>query len=360
LTGVVVWLYPAEIVALVGQPDLRPFLYLLPLGIWITSSYTAVQFWSTRQKRFGAIATTRVAQAIGGTGTQLGLGWMSFNPSGLLLGHLVTSGMGLVGLSRETLRKDCASLRTISWPGMCRMLRQYDRFPKFSTFEAFANSAGTQLPVIIIAAWVVGPEAGYLMLAARVMAAPMGLIGGAVAQVYLSQAPQEHRAGRLDSFTCQVIGGLAKSGIGPLIFVGILAPVVFPLVFGQNWGRAGALLAWMTPWFIMQFLVAPVSMALHIAGKQQIALGLQLFGLVLRVGMVVGAGWFTYSSIGEVYAISGFFFYCLYLYVVTLLLGIKPSQLFRAVSSGFLIISLWAVVGIGAAIALRTIASVSP
>lgn len=346
LTGLVVWWFPTQIVSLANQPALRPFLWLLPIGVWLASAYAAVQFWATRKKRFGAIAKTRMTQAIGGAGTQVGLGWASFAPFGLLLGQVISSGAGLFGLGRDALREDRAAFRGVSWAGMRRMLRRYDRFPKYSTFEAFANSIGIQLPVIIIAALAIGPEPGYLMLATRAMAAPMGLIGGAVSQVYMSRAPEELRAGRLASFTSKIIGGLAKSGVGPLIFSGIVSPVVFPLVFGEKWLRAGELVAWMTPWFVMQLLASPVSMTLHVTNNQRAALSLQLIGLVLRVGAVGIAGWWAPSHIVEVYAASGFLFYAVYLYVVMRLSGMKARDLVTVMSASVRTVLAWALAGI--------------
>ncbi|WP_157608956.1 lipopolysaccharide biosynthesis protein [Variovorax sp. Root411] len=345
VTALVVWWVPTQIAALIGQPALSPYVWLLPLGVWLASGYAAVQYWSTRKKRFGAIAKTRMTQAIGGAGTQVGLGLAQLTPFGLLLGQIISSGAGLVGLGCNALREDRFSIRKISWAGMCQMLRRYDRFPKYSTFEAFANSASAQLPVIIIAASSVGPEAGYLMLAMRAMAVPMGLIGSAVSQVYLSRAPEELRAGRLANFTTQIIGGLGRSGIGPLVFAGIVSPVAFPLIFGSEWLRAGELVAWMTPWFVLQFLASPVSMTLHVTGNQRTALNLQLLGLALRVGAVGIAGWWVPAHVVEIYAISGFLFYALYLNVVALLSGIKGRDLYTALRESFWIILVWGAAG---------------
>ncbi|WP_296783003.1 oligosaccharide flippase family protein [Variovorax sp.] len=342
--GLCVWWFPTQIVDLLKQPAFLPYLWLLPLGVWMTSSYTALQFWATRKKRFSAIAKTRMTQAIGGVGTQVGMGWGGVTPFGLLLGQVVSSGAGLVGLGLAAFRD--AVFKNINCETMRRMLRQYDRFPKYSAAEALANSAGIQFPILVIAALAVGPEAGYLMLATRTMAVPMGLIGGAVSQVYLSRASEEMRDGRLGVFTSKVIGGLAKTGAGPLIFAGVIAPVVFPLVFGEKWQRAGDLVAWMTPWFVMQFLSSPVSMALHVTQSQRAALILQLFGLIFRIGAVVMAGRLAPTRIVEVYAISGFVFYSIYLYVVIRLSDIKVIELLGELKKSFFIVCGWALFGI--------------
>ena len=72
----------------------------------------------------------------------------------------------------------------------------------------------------------------------------------------------------------------------------------------------------MVPWFFMQFITSPVSMSLHVNGKQKIALYLQLFGLILRVGVVlVSIEYFTENVI-NLYIISGAVFYLIYFIVV--------------------------------------------
>lgn len=334
LSALAVWWFPLLIVNAVGQPGIQPFLWMIPLSIWLASTYSAVQFWATRKKRFNAIASTRVTQTIGGVSSQLVFGlWGAFGPFGLLLGQLIGSGAGVLGLGRTAWRDDPQALRKATWPGMCSVLRTYDRFPKYSTFEAFANNGAIQLPVIIIAAVALGPEAGYLFLAMRAMAIPIGLIGGAVSQVYLSRAPDELRAGQLAPFTLKAISGLARTGVGPLLFAGIAAPAVFPLVFGSNWQRAGEMVAWMTPWFILQFLSSPVSMSLHVTGNQRIALLLQLFGLILRVGGTGYAAMFASAHIFEFYAVSGFVFYAAYFWVVAYVTKISGRGLWGAVTS---------------------------
>lgn len=341
LVALVVVLFPRQIVHLVHQPPLRPYLWMLPLGLCLSGSYAAFQYWAIRKRRFSAVARTRVTQTIGGSGTQIALGAYGWAPFGLLFGQMISSGAGVVGLARAAFQNDRNLIKSISWSEMRRMFRCYDRFPKYSTLEGLANVAGVQLPVIIIAATAIGPEAGYLMLATRVMAAPMALIGSAVGQVYLSRAPQEFRNGGLGAFTISVMGGLAKAGLGPLAFFGIVAPVLFPLVFGSNWGRAGQIVAWMTPWFMAQFLSSPVSMTMHVTGHQRGALILQVIGLLVRVGGVIAAACLISSHIVEVYAVSGLLFYVIYIVAVVKVSGGDIRSLINKLKSSFPIIGLW-------------------
>lgn len=340
------YFFSQDFFRLIGHLELAPFAWLLSLSIWLQGSYSALQYWASRKKQFGKVARTRLGQALSASGTQLTLGWIGIAPLGLVLGHFLSSCAGFFGLGINALKEHGAAIRSVSVARLISVGAQYNRFPKYSTFEALANAGAMQIPVLMIAAIAVGPEAGYLLLATRVMAAPMSLVGGSVGQVYLSRAPAEKRNGSLGGFTAAVIAGLVKTGVGPLVCVGIVAPSVFPVVFGVEWIRAGELIAWMTPWFVMQFLSSPVSMVLHVTGNQKTALSLQLFGLFLRAGLVLVAFYFEPVFAAEVYAFSGFVFYSIYFAVVLRSAELTLGVLLKRIWKSFGFVVLWAVVGL--------------
>jgi O-antigen/teichoic acid export membrane protein len=315
LSGVLFAL-PASLLARFKQPSLESYLWIVPVGVATVAVTSALQYWLVRKKDFHAIARNRIAQAGAGAATQLSFGWLNGMVLGLVLGPTVAASAGCAGLAYRIARTDGKLFRRVNWRQMRSTFSAYHRFPKYSALEALSNSAGIQLPIIMIAALAHGPEAGFLSLAMFVIQAPMGLLGTAIGQVFLSRAPQEHRLGRLDVFTTGVLGALLKIGVGPLIFGGLLAPDLFAKIFGEDWRRAGILMAWMTPWFVMQFLASPVSTALHVVNRQRAALLLQLFGVAVRVGSVYGASLFAVGAVSEAYAVSGFVFYLVYFLVV--------------------------------------------
>ncbi len=337
--------FPLEIIGLIKQPKLKPYLWLLPVGVLLASSYGALQYWATRKKDFSTVAKTRIAQAVAGAGTQLGLSLAGVLPFGLLLGHTITGGAGALGLAYKLVKNDRSALAAITWPTMRKVLRQYERFPKYSTLDALANSAGMQLPIILIAAWAVGPEAGFLMLAMRVMQAPMALIGGSVAQVYLSRAPDEQRAGTLTLFTLNILNGLIKTGVGPLIFAGMIAPYVFALIFGENWRRAGDLVTWMIPWFVLQYVSSPVSMALLVTNRQITMLLLTLTGLVLRVGAVSVAIIFLPTNVSEFYVVGSAVYYFLVAVVVFRSVNLEYRAVGKLVLNNYKMVLSWVLAG---------------
>ena len=313
LLALPVFLMPVQTAALLGQPGLAPYLWMLPLGVFLASAYNALQYWASRKKRFGLVTRTRITRAIGGIGTQAAIGAAAPSPFGLLFGHMLYCGLGVVGLARNLWRRDRPALRELSWAQITIQAAAYRRFPVWSVPEALFNTAGVQIPVILIAAAAAGPEAGFLMLAMRVIGLPMGLVGSSVAQVFIAEAPARLRDGTLAAFARSTMWTLFRTGAPPLVAVGVLSPLLFPMIFGAEWARAGWLVAWMTPWFVLQFVISPVSTVLHVTGRQRIAMLLQVFGLVLRLTtVIIGLNAFP-NYVSEIYALTGMIFCGIYL-----------------------------------------------
>ena len=294
-----------------GVPEIGSYLWLVPVGIFLMASYSALQFWATRMRRFGIISRTRVGQTATGVMTMLGLGWIGLAPLGLLLGNMLTVGAGGVSLAVRALRQDRAILSVINWRSMVDTARRFRRYPIYSTPEALANVTAIQMPILMIAA-MTGDEAGQLFLVMQIMAAPMTLLGASVGQVFASRAQEELRNGTLNRFTVSMMRRLFLIGLGPMAAAALLGPPLFPVVFGDNWARAGVIVAWIAPCMLLQLTVSPVSMGLHVTGHQRAAMALQVVGLALRVGAVALAASFPVAGPVEAYTVSGAVFYLVY------------------------------------------------
>ena len=307
--GLLIFFFGDQFFELINQPALEPYGWLIPLGMALAGLYASMQYWSTRKSRFFIVAKTRMAQSGASLGTQFGMAWLGTGVIGLLAGHTVMAGAGMFNLARHAWRCDKTIFQAVSFAGIRRAFREYRRFPLFSTWEALANNAALQLPVLMIAAYAVGPEAGYLLLATRAVGAPVTMIGNAVGQVYLSKAPERLRNGTLPEFTNGILFGLLKISLAPFAFLFLAGPWLVDLAFGDEWYRAGTLVSWMAPWFLVKLIAAPVSMVMHVKMRQSLMLGLTFFGLIIRVGIVFLASVAVPDFVAEAYALSGAVFY---------------------------------------------------
>ncbi|MCU1756087.1 lipopolysaccharide biosynthesis protein [Pseudomonas helleri] len=317
---------PLAIAALLNQPLIAPYLFLIPMGVFLASSYSALQFWATRNKNFKLITKTRISQVILGVGTQLTLGWFGLQSLGLILGQILISGAGIVSLSRYSRKNIAWEKYKLDLNSLKNTFKEFEKFPKISTFETLANNAAIQVPLILIAAIAVSAEAGFLMLAMRAMQVPMSLIGNATAQVYLSKASEEFREGQLPSFTHKILLSLIKVGIAPLLFFCMCAPLIFSIVFGKEWGRAGELVSWMAPWFIIQLITSPISMVMYVRSRQASMLMLTLAGLAIRVGAVSFSAVLMPDYLSEIYALTGAIFYAVCFIVFSRAADLKSAH----------------------------------
>lgn len=322
-------------------PAIGEYAWLLPFGLLVIGWYTAISYWLLRLRKYSEVSINKIWQSVSSIAVQLGLGMLSAGPLGLILGHVTNSGAGVLGLFYKIRNNAGKIFSPIDYEVLKATFNKYQNFPKYSVPESLANSSNIQIPIILIAAWSLGPEVGFLALASRVIQAPVALIGGALSQVYSSRAPEEYRAGELAKFTAKIVEGLIKTGVGPLIFIGMISSKVFPVVFGVGWGRAGDMVFLMTPWIVMQFLVSPISLALHISNRQKIALFVQLAGLIMRVGAVFVAAHISRGSLIEAYALSSFVFYLTYFVVVLGAVGVGFAVLARMFLKNWWIVASW-------------------
>ena len=179
----------------IGEVVFPLYVLLLPFGVWFVGSYSAMQFWATRKKRFVIIARTRVMQAIIGISIQIGFGLLGLVPLGLLLGYMFLTGSGVFSFVISMLKNDKLLFSKVNVKSMIDVLKSYKNFPKYSVIDGIATNAAIQLPVLIIAIYAIGPEAGFLLIATKVVGTPIQMLGRAAAQVYLSRAPEHFLLG---------------------------------------------------------------------------------------------------------------------------------------------------------------------
>lgn len=197
-----------------GQPSMAGFLWLVPIGVLMVSSYSVFQNWATRARSFSAIAKTRAAQSVVGVLVVLGLGFLGVKPLGLLLGNVLAIGSGFFSLGILAFLSLRVKSHGLSFAGVRAVFYRYKDYPRYSVPDSLANVVGLQFSVILIGKFL-GAEAGFLMLAMQLMSAPVALLGGSVAQVYISRASERQRRAELAVFTLEVLRKLVRVGWRP-------------------------------------------------------------------------------------------------------------------------------------------------
>lgn len=324
--------------------------WLIPLAIFSLASFSIVQSWFIRLQKFKVIASVRVLQASNASGAQLLMGLSGWGPLGLILGYLCNSMMGTLAMGGLMLKaKVIKGVKISQFAGVAKNNK---KFPKYSTWEALFNSGAIQLPILLIATAGIGPEAGYLAISMYMLQVPMVLVGNSVGQIYYSEAPKAYRENSLSDFNVLMLKRLSTLGVGPLIFAGIISPSVFVWIFGAEWARAGELVRFMTPWFILQFMASPLSLVFTVIGRQKLGSKLQASGLLVRTGSVAVAALLFPEYIVEVFALSGAVFYGYYLVAVFQVVQSSRLSVLKALVGNFWVTIIWLILGVAALLCL--------
>lgn len=277
-----------QVAEALGNPDLAPWLPLVAPVVLLTGVFSALGYLATRSAHFPLLARARVVQALTGNGSQVALGLALPGPSGLVLGNALSSTVAMGGLVRSA-RRDGA----MRWPApgsLRRVAARYSDFPKFSIASALAQTASLLLVGAFLTRFYSAEILGQYSLVTRILAIPLALIGGAVAQVFFQRASASVResGGMLPLFRQTLLSLSAISAVFSIAFF-FLLPGVFAVAFGDQWREAGDLARYLIPGFAMQFVVAPLTMSNLANDKVRLGLAGDLLGLCTMMTTLVAA-----------------------------------------------------------------------
>jgi O-antigen/teichoic acid export membrane protein len=259
-------IFEKQLLDALGRADLAVYLWIFPVGMFLSGAYNLLTYWAVRKKAFGQIAWTNLTQSISMSLSQLILGLLSAGPLGLLIGQVLGSSSGSLTLAKLTKEH----LGRISVQRMWSAIRSYRQFPLLSSPASLLNAAVSNLPTVFLSAVYGLRTAGLYMLVQRVIGIPMTLIGTAVAKVYFSEAPKLLRENpqKLRSFFLMLSSRLLVVSLIPGLLLIFGGPWFFSLAFGSEWGTAGMFAQILSVTFVSQFVTSPLSHTLIVTGKQ--------------------------------------------------------------------------------------------
>jgi len=297
-----------QIVAWANVPGLKPYLWLIPLGMLGAGTYQILNYWAVRKRDFPRIARTRLSRGVARAALQVGVGFVNSGPLGLLLGQFAGETVGSTSLGLAAWRKDRASFQAVSLQGIRLAGARYKRFPLFSSWAGLLDALGLQLPQILFAAFYGAEVAGWFALGQRVIAAPLNIVIDSVAQVYFGEAARLPRDNpkAMRSLFLKLTGRLALTGGLPVAVICALAPWFFTIVFGPGWEMAGRYVQILGLMFAVRFAIVPLSHTLNVLERQDLYLIWDGTRLVLVVGALLMGRLLAFSHIAAigVYSVS--------------------------------------------------------
>jgi O-antigen/teichoic acid export membrane protein len=286
LVSLLVWLAGDEFVTMVNAPALRPYLWLIPVGLLGAGTYQALSYWAIRRREFGRVARTKLSQGAGQVVTQVALGVAGAGVPGLLIGDVVGRVAGGGGLAVLALRE--RSQARVTRSSLVAVAARYRRFPLLTTWAGFLNVGSLQLPSILFSAGFGAAAAGLYALSFKMLVLPTMLVGQAVGQVFLSRAATfVGEPERLRQLTERTALALFACGLPVFGVVALGGPQLFATVMGNEWEQAGRYAQLLAPWFVVWLVSSPLSGLLNVREWQGSALAFSAFEFALRLGALL-------------------------------------------------------------------------
>jgi O-antigen/teichoic acid export membrane protein len=269
-----------EIANILQNPEISPWLYLLPLSVLITGLYQALNYWHNRNKRYTSIAINRVVQSGGTVSGQLGL-YFIMQSIGLIIGQLTGQFLGLLYFLKTYFLKDRRKYKALRSKAKV-LAKQYQNFPKIEVPTALVNVCANQAPNILLASLFSANSAGFYYLTQRVLQVPITLISGSVLDVFKQRASEDYKKyGHCREIFKRTFWALLLIALPLSVVLFIVIQDLFTWVFGESWQEAGTYAQILILPLFLRFMANPLSFVFHIAGKQ-------FWNLLTMLGLLFG------------------------------------------------------------------------
>lgn len=314
---IIVALFNDDITRLLGVPELSSWLYWVPVSTMITGLYQSLNFWINRKSHFKRLALSRGLQSAGVAATQTGTGFLGLGASGLVIGQITGHAVSSALLAQQVYTEDRKCLSDVSVVHIAKVAKEHSNFPKYMILGQLANVASSYLPLFLLSAFFGSHIVGFYSLAQRILIAPMGLIAGALGDVYRQASARQYE----EEGNCRVIfvSTLIKLLFISLFFVTpffFFGPYIFSLVFGEAWREAGEIASIISVMVIFQTMSSPLSLTVLLANMQFFDLVWQIVRLLLSfLSLYIGYTYFEgYKMALVFFSLSFSFLYVVHTY----------------------------------------------
>ncbi|WP_203568890.1 lipopolysaccharide biosynthesis protein [Aestuariimicrobium ganziense] len=287
---VVLSVFAGTIAGWMRRPDLAPFLPAVGVLVIAMTQISSRQYWLNRRRRYKEMARNRMGQALGTNVVQIGAGFASTGVWGLVLGSLAGQWFSALNLWRLTRRE------TAPQPGDSAraMAKEYRKMPLVNGPNAVVDTVRVNGINVLTGAFFSGAILGQFAQAWQLLQMPMGLINGALSQVFYQRLATTRRGQMFTVVRSAILRSLAV-GVVPFGLIWWLAPWLFPFVLGGQWHLAGRIARVLVPWLYLNFVTSPVSL-LFVTIKRQ---GTMFVFAVVYMAVPLTILWFRHDSILE-------------------------------------------------------------
>lgn len=296
-----------DTIALHLTDDIELFIWLVPLGVFVSGLFQIFSAWNTRNESYKNIAHSVILRSSVVVSTQIGSKTIIPFSEGLIWGSLIGTIVASFVLIYKAMKQQSLRLHKLTYEKIKKNAKEHDEFPKYQMFASFINSFSQNIPVIFLSLLYSPEIAGYYALASRVLMTPVRLISGATRNVYYQKASKKSSLNEsIKDLYVKTTLNLLKIGFIPFLAVAIFAEPIFIHLFGKEWVMSGVFTQILFISTIMGFIVPAASGTVFILKLQKFALMYTVISFFLKIfALYIGYLFFNnyYISLG-IFAIT--------------------------------------------------------
>lgn len=276
---------------MLNSPGIGPALLVAPLTVALVAIGRLLETWHTRFDRFRLVSIGRTLQSGVVVAVQVTAGVLGASALGLVGGTVAGFSVLVVFLIWTVLRHDRALFQDgVRWPRMRILAFRYRRFPFFAAPAAFLNMMSGRVVIPLLSVFFGATPVGLYGIAFGTLSLPIGLVTGAVGQVFFVRAAEALRVQGLGVLTNDVFRRLTAVSLFPMAAAMVAGPALFGFVFGEVWVESGVYARLLAPWLFVSALAAPLTRVFDVTERQRTDLGFSIFLVVVQIITLVALG----------------------------------------------------------------------
>ncbi|MGO4957464.1 lipopolysaccharide biosynthesis protein [Luteococcus sp. Sow4_B9] len=281
-----IWATP--IANLLRRPEVAPYLPFVGLLVLAMTQISSRQYWLNRRTRYKEMARNRMGLQASTVTTQLGAGVAGMGVLGLVLGSVVGQWFSALNLWRLTHKETAPQ----AGDSTRKVAVEYKKMPLLNGPNAVVDQVRLQGISLLLFAVFSSAVFGQFAIAWRLLQAPIGLVNGALGQVFYQKLSTTERGRMFQLVRSTMVRSLAI-GIIPFGLIWLLSPWIFPFFLGSRWGLAGQIAQTLVPWLYMNFATSPISNLFVAVRRQGVMFIFACFYMAVPLGLI----WRYHSSV---------------------------------------------------------------
>lgn len=309
---IIVYIFQSQLAILVGLESEPNLLYLIPISLVLVALLSVANQVAIRDSLFKVKSGSYVLSNFIINLGKLGAGYISASGITLIVLSIFANLINYIILMARVPKDSAFDFR--QWFGITGIRKAAFEHKDFAIYrmpQSIINAVTLGLPVILLSNFFGPAAAGQYSLTVLVLGAPIMLLGQSIGEVFYPKITQaiinnEFSAKKILIKSTLILALCSLVIFLPVIFLG---SITFPLIFGEEWFRAGEYAQWISIWLIGVLTSRTCVAAFPVLKLQKYLLIQEVISVILRTSVLyIGFKYFESDLIAiALFSLVGFF-----------------------------------------------------